>query len=142
MPDETEVPAVGGSTFSNDVNVTGLTLRGTLQGISNATAAELGANVVNAELSWQPVSSSDATQQILPFTGYLLTGDNSSVFSTRFEEAGITTDIDDASSLKEKGERENEEWYTLDGRKLSRMPAKSGIYIKNGEKVVIRSATK
>ena len=142
MPDETDVPAVGGSTFSNDVNVTGLTLRGTLQGISNATAAELGANVVNAELSWQPVSSSDATQQILPFTGYLLTGDNSSVFSTRFEEAGITTDIDDASSLKEKGERENEEWYTLDGRKLSRMPAKSGIYIKNGEKVVIRSATK
>ena len=120
----------------------GLTLRGTLQGISNATAAELGANVVNAELSWQPVSSSDATQQILPFTGYLLTGDTSSVFSTRLEEVSIATDIDEASPLHEKGETEDEEWYTLDGRRLSRMPAKSGIYIMNGQKVVIRSATK
>ena len=140
MPDETEVPAVGGSTFSNDVNVTGLTLRGTLQGISNATAAELGANVVNAELSWQPVSSSNATQQILPFMGYLLTGDISSVFSTRIEGEGITTDLDNGQWSMVNGQCD--EWYTLDGRKLSRMPAKSGIYIKNGKKVVIRSTKK
>ena len=29
-------------------------------------------------------------------------------------------------------------WYTLDGRKLSGMPAKSGIYIVNGRKVIIK----
>ena len=29
-------------------------------------------------------------------------------------------------------------WYTLDGRKLSTMPSKKGIYIKDGKKVIIK----
>ena len=31
-----------------------------------------------------------------------------------------------------------ENWYTLDGRKLSRQPSVKGIYIKNGKKLVVR----
>lgn len=31
------------------------------------------------------------------------------------------------------------QWYTLDGRKLQQKPAKSGLYIKNGRKVVINN---
>ncbi|MBO7466135.1 MAG: Ig-like domain-containing protein [Bacteroidaceae bacterium] len=31
-----------------------------------------------------------------------------------------------------------EEWFTIDGRKLNERPMKSGIYIRNGQKVVIR----
>jgi hypothetical protein len=29
-------------------------------------------------------------------------------------------------------------WYSLDGRKLSGKPTKSGVYIHNGKKVVIK----
>lgn len=29
-------------------------------------------------------------------------------------------------------------WYTLDGRRLSGKPAKNGVYINNGIKVVIK----
>ena len=29
-------------------------------------------------------------------------------------------------------------WYSLDGRMLTDKPAKSGIYIKNGKKVIIK----
>ena len=31
-----------------------------------------------------------------------------------------------------------QEWYTLDGRKLQGKPTKSGIYVNNGRKVVIK----
>ena len=34
-----------------------------------------------------------------------------------------------------KGE---EDWYSLDGRKLGKKPTKAGIYIKNGKKVVVK----
>ena len=29
-------------------------------------------------------------------------------------------------------------WYTLDGRKLDKMPAKKGVFIKNGKMVIIK----
>ena len=32
----------------------------------------------------------------------------------------------------------NVRWYTLDGRRLNAKPAKKGLYIKNGEKIVIK----
>ena len=32
----------------------------------------------------------------------------------------------------------NSNWYTLDGRKLEGKPAKKGVYIKNGKKVVVK----
>ena len=37
----------------------------------------------------------------------------------------------------ENGEMATATWYTLDGRKLDKMPAKKGIFIKNGKKVVV-----
>jgi hypothetical protein len=30
------------------------------------------------------------------------------------------------------------DWYTLEGRKLDRMPTQKGIYINNGRKVIIK----
>ncbi len=40
------------------------------------------------------------------------------------------------SVAKKAGESDN--WYTLDGRKLDDTPAKKGLYIRNGRKVVIK----
>ncbi len=50
--------------------------------------------------------------------------------------SGIATGVE----LQDKGQRskvkgQSEEWYTIDGQKLSGVPAKKGIYIHNGKKV-------
>ena len=29
-------------------------------------------------------------------------------------------------------------WYTIDGRKLQKVPAADGVYIKNGKKIVVK----
>jgi len=56
-------------------------------------------------------------------------------------EAGTLT-ITEASGicapLNDKGEMINDNWYTLDGRKLQGKPTQKGVYIVNGAKVVIK----
>lgn len=49
---------------------------------------------------------------------------------------GETTGI--GASLNEKGEIINEEWYTLEGRRLQGKPMQKGVYIHNKLKVVIK----
>ena len=48
-----------------------------------------------------------------------------------------TTEIGDVPRLNDKGEMINDSWNTLDGRKLSGEPTKSGIYVRNGKKVIV-----
>lgn len=43
-----------------------------------------------------------------------------------------------AIELPALAEDEAAEWYSLDGRRLSGRPAQKGIYVKNGQKVVIK----
>lgn len=45
----------------------------------------------------------------------------------------ITTDISNASP---QDKIQNDEWYTIDGRKLNGKPSKKGVYVKNGRKVL------
>jgi surface protein len=47
---------------------------------------------------------------------------------------GITTGVENGQRNSVKGQRD--EWYTIDGQKLSGKPAKKGIYIHNGKAVV------
>ena len=50
-------------------------------------------------------------------------------------------DEDETTSLPQPLQREGSQagaWYTLDGRKLDGKPAKKGVYILNGKKVVIK----
>ena len=52
-------------------------------------------------------------------------------FDGESDTTGITTtDATDST--------DSAAWYTLDGRRLSQKPAKSGIYVNNGRKVVIK----
>ena len=48
------------------------------------------------------------------------------------EETGIS------ATLNDKREMINDKWYTLDGRKLNGKPTKSGVYINNGRKFIIK----
>ena len=41
-------------------------------------------------------------------------------------------------STDSKDSKDNAAWYTLDGRKLNGKPAKKGLYINNGKKIVIK----
>ena len=50
-------------------------------------------------------------------------------------DSGISTGIDNGQRSKGFGQRDD--WYTIDGRKLSGKPAKKGIYINNGKKAII-----
>ena len=52
-----------------------------------------------------------------------------------FEEDNMATGIGLASSSKDEG---NGNWYDLQGRRLSGKPTKSGVYINNGVKVVMK----
>ena len=53
-------------------------------------------------------------------------------FSIINEDA--TTGFD--ASLNDNGQMKNDSWYTIDGKKLSGEPAKKGIYLRNGKKVI------
>ena len=49
--------------------------------------------------------------------------------------------VDDETTGISNDKREtttNNTWYTLDGRKLGKKPAKKGLYIVNNKKVVVR----
>ena len=60
-------------------------------------------------------------------------------FGDSSESTGIREiDTDPAPSPSPTGVGRNAAWYTLDGRKLSGKPTKSGVYIHNGRKVVIK----
>ena len=50
--------------------------------------------------------------------------------------AGITTSVNPIENGELKIENSSEEWYTIDGRKLSGKPTKKGVYIRNGKAVV------
>ena len=55
---------------------------------------------------------------------------------------GLTINVDEnlsgISSAKLTGAPADGTWYTIDGRRVAGKPAKKGIYVKNGKKVVIR----
>lgn len=41
-------------------------------------------------------------------------------------------------STDSKDSKDNGAWYTLDGRRLSSKPTKSGLYVNNGRKVFVK----
>lgn len=62
-------------------------------------------------------------------------GEGGPGYFTRYT-IGIATDIDKVQRDSVKGQRD--EWYTLDGQKLSGKPTKRGVYIYNGKKAVVK----
>jgi hypothetical protein len=48
------------------------------------------------------------------------------------------TSISDATRLNGNEQLLNNNWYTLDGRKLQGKPTTKGVYINNGRSVVIK----
>lgn len=57
-----------------------------------------------------------------------------------WHDAGLitfTTPSTDGIHSPSHSEERNDEWYTIDGRRLLSLPQKSGIYIRNGKKILL-----
>lgn len=56
----------------------------------------------------------------------------------------VTSNNDETTSLSEEYRVKSEEftsatnWYTVDGRKLTKQPTKKGVYVRSGKKIVIK----
>ncbi len=71
-----------------------------------------------------------------PFEAYFTTSaQNARPFIPVFED--VPTGIKDIPLLDDRVQG-NDAWYTLDGRKLKGKPVKSGVYINNGKKAVVK----
>ena len=139
---EQTIPASGGSTYGRQDDAPGYSLRGTFDGIDNATAHELGAYILQSDGDWHPVlSTTDAEKKavVLPFRAYLLP-------SMHYGKASIgmtleDADVDGIDTVKTIDKDGTERYYDLNGRlratgnqKLETLP--KGIYIHNGKKYV------
>jgi hypothetical protein len=76
------------------------------------------------------------SRAVLPFEAYMTTQTaNAREFIPVFED--VPTGIKDVPLLGDRVQG-SDAWYTLDGRKLNGKPVKSGVYIYNGKKAVVR----
>ena len=130
-----EIPASGGMTYGRQHDAPGFSMRGTLYGISNAEAADLGAYTLQQDGKWHPVmadSEAHRAASILPFRAYLLQNRGAGTRSIGMSLEG-TTGIEQLRTIDSDG---TERIYDLNGRRLSD-PTK-GINIINGKKVINR----
>ena len=129
-----EIPASGGMTYGKQHDAPGFSMRGTLNGISNAEAAELGAYTLQQDGKWHPVmadSEAHRAASIVPFRAYLLQNRGAQTRSIGMSLEG-TTGIEQLRTIDSDG---TERIYDLNGRRLS-APTK-GINIINGKKVMV-----
>ena len=129
-----EIPANGGMTYGKQHDAPGFSMRGTLNGISNAEAAELGAYTLQQDGKWHPVmadSEAHRAASIVPFRAYLLQNRGAQTRSIGMSLEG-TTGIEQLRTIDSDG---TERIYDLNGRRLS-APTK-GINIINGKKVMV-----
>ena len=74
---------------------------------------------------------------VRPFEAYTIHRQENGQPAPRYvpiQEIGGTTGIEEVESGKVKVES----WYDLEGRKLEGKPARKGVYISNGKKVVVK----
>ncbi|MGX8696297.1 MAG: hypothetical protein ACSW8D_07930, partial [Prevotella sp.] len=127
------LPACGGATYGRQQQSPGFVMRGTLNGIDNDDAVELGAYVMNDDAKWHPVLSDTEEHKavtIPAFRCYLL----QSRQGTRADIGMILEDATGVERLRTIDSDGTERIYDLSGRRLS-APTK-GINIINGKKVL------
>ena len=53
-------------------------------------------------------------------------------------KVGISTGLEAIDNEQLTIDNSSDSWFTIDGQKLSGMPSKKGIYIQNGQKVIVK----
>ena len=134
--DPQPIPASTGIRIMQD-DAPGYSIRGTLEAVSNAEAADLGAYILQSDGKWHPVSTDNGKASILPFRAYLLPSAHSNgarTLSIALENADGTTAIDTIQTIDADG---TEHYYNLQGRRINPNTAK-GVVIENGKKTIKR----
>ena len=133
--DAADIPANGATTVGQQQDAPGYSMRGTLNNISNAEAAELGAYVLQSDGLWHPVKNDTdehRAARILPYRAYLLQ-------SARAGTRALGMTLEDATGITQFRIIDNDgtaRIYDLSGRQLS-TPVK-GVNIINSKKVIIK----
>jgi hypothetical protein len=133
--DAADIPANGARTVGQQDDAPGYSIRGTLVGISNAEAAELGAYTLQSDGLWHPVKNDTdehRAARILPYRAYLLE-------SFRSGTRALGMSLEDATGITQFRTIDNDgtaRIYDLSGRQLS-TPVK-GVNIINSKKVIIK----
>ena len=110
----------------------GYSMRGTLNAISNAEAADLGAYILQSDGDWHPVSTSNQKASILPFRAYLLPSARNAMARICMQLGDDATGIDSYTTIDQDG---TERTFDLQGREINSRNAK-GVVIINGRKVI------
>ena len=142
-----DIPASGSQTYGRQHDAPGYSMRGTLWGIGNATAAEIGAYMLQDDGQWHPVmadTDEHRAARILPYRAYLLE-------NRKAGGRALAMTFDDATAIKEmedgrwKMENSTDAVYDLQGRRMESSIfnaqssiKKKGIFVKNGKKVVMK----
>ena len=117
-------------------------LCGTVRGMSHAEGYEKKAYVMQPDNSWKMTASGvpeDADKQYLPpFRAYLLyTGGGESPEIPNIFDDSQTTDIQ-VHTVENNNSVQQDGWYGLDGSRRDMKPARRGIWIHQGKKIIIR----
>lgn len=112
-----------------DAGLSVLEFRGTLKKIDNATAAGMGAYILQANKEWHPVSTTSAGAYIAAGRAYIVPKASESRLCIN-----TVLDTNDVTGIKLVSKEGAEEFYDLQGRRVDK-PAK-GIFIVGGKKYV------
>ena len=118
------------STVQNPAPADGYTLKGTLRGLDHA--ASVGKYILQTGNKWGVVDNNHAGVYIPPFRAYIEATSSAPSLDSDF---GGTTGIDSFRTIDCNGK---EQWFDLNGRRLSGKPMEKGVYIQNGKKVVMK----
>ena len=131
--DATDIPASNASTYGERNDAPGYSIIGTLNNISNAMAADMGAYTLQGDGLWHPVmkdTQAHTAARILPYRAYLLE-------SYRSGTRAFGMSLEDATGITQFRTIDNDgtaRIYDLSGRQLS-APVK-GVNIINGKKIL------
>lgn len=112
----------------------GYEMKGTLTGMTNAEAASANAYILQASNEWGKVDIDHTGATIPPYRAYIVaTSAASSRLTSIIGDGNDATGINAIRTIDSNGK---ETYYDLQGHRLNGKPAKQGIYIINGKKVL------
>ena len=127
------IPANGGSTFGQQSDVAGITLRGTFETISNKEARELGAYLMQADNRWYPAPANVDKAYIPAFRCYMLQNSGQGARTLTMQFVDDTTGIESVRTVDSNGE---ENVYDLNGRRVDTRAR--GIVVRKGKAVFVK----
>ena len=115
-------PGEGNMMIHLDAATDVTTMAGTIYGLYNGKLMRVGMGTIAAGKNVLQVTGGSGAPEL----NIEINGEN-------------TTGVVEVESGNLKVESSAGEWFTLDGRKLQQAPARKGLYIKNGKKVVVNN---